>query len=211
MPENLCGACGCSFHARPCDLSRGWGNFCSKACWGIAQREARIAEARERVSTPFGLDGQMVCRVQVGENGADALINAEDAEKVRDIRWRVHPQGYAVGSDTPDQRCALMHRVILGASVGALVDHRNGNRLDNRRSNIRLATPSQNGQNRHVITSSTGYRNVYRHPCSEGRFTVAMQIRGKKLHLGCFDTAEAAHEFATRKRRELMTHSAECP
>ncbi len=56
----------------------------------------------------------------------------------------------------------LLHRVIAQAKAGELIDHRDGNGLNNRRSNIRKATQSQNQSNRHFLASNntSGYTGV---------------------------------------------------
>src|SRR5208282_6916814 len=48
----------------------------------------------------------------------------------------------------PKQKTIRMHRLLLGARPGQQVDHGDGNGLNNRRNNIRIATRSQNGANR---------------------------------------------------------------
>ncbi|MGQ9686256.1 MAG: HNH endonuclease [Thiobacillaceae bacterium] len=76
---------------------------------------------------------------------AYALVDAEDAW-LADRPWHLSPDGYASGHD--GRRTVYMHRLIAGASNGAVVDHINRNRLDNRRSNLRLTDWAGNGRNR---------------------------------------------------------------
>lgn len=92
-----------------------------------------------------------------------------------------------------------MHREImermLGYPVpdGLLVDHINGDKLDNRRENLRLATMSQNGMNRgKPKTNSSGYKGVYRHKQNE-RWVANIQVNGNTIYIGSFDTPEDAH------------------
>jgi len=79
--------------------------------------------------------------------GAFALIDAVDVPIVQPYRWHLTSAGYAARTEK-GIGCVLMHRAILGASCGPQVDHRNGDRLDNRRSNIRPCTASENSANR---------------------------------------------------------------
>lgn len=72
------------------------------------------------------------------------------------------------------------------------IDHINGVRDDNRISNLREATESQNACNR-AGTSKTGYKGVYLHRRS-GRWYAMLQWKKKKYYLGYFDTPEAAAE-----------------
>lgn len=87
-----------------------------------------------------------------------------------------------------------MHREIMGFPKGLFVDHKNNDSLDNRRSNLRLATPSQNRQNqrRANMDNPTGYKGVDRpHPIT-GRFRARIVLNRKYINLGFFATAEEA-------------------
>ena len=87
----------------------------------------------------------------------------------------------------------LLHREILGLKPGdPWVDHLNGDRLDNRRENLRLATPSQNGLNRARPgrANRSGFIGVRKH--SAGRWSAQVQVERKQHYLGLFDTPEEA-------------------
>lgn len=83
-----------------------------------------------------------------------------------------------------------LHRVIMGAQPGQLVDHANRNILDNRRKNLRLCTRRENGRNRKGPAShnTSGYRGVTRNRT----WGAQIKIGGKNIHLGRFKTKEAA-------------------
>lgn len=91
---------------------------------------------------------------------------------------------------TPSGRlnAILMHKQILDAPAGLLVDHRNTNSLDNRRANLRLATPSQNSCNSRRDKSNTysRYRGVSFSKRKQKWFA-AIRVNGKKIWLGYFD------------------------
>lgn len=91
----------------------------------------------------------------------------------------------------------LMHRVIMESMLerklkkGEWVDHINGDGLDNRRENLRLATPSQNMQNVGKRSHNTsGYKGVS--SCGS-RWRATIRVNGKQKHLGVFATPELAH------------------
>lgn len=122
-------------------------------------------------------------------NAALAMIDTQDADLLR-YRWRL-TAGYAAGS------VGLMHRVImcrmLRADIpdGLMVDHRNGDRRDNRRANLRLADRYQNAQNRRLHANNTsGYPGVTK---QGHKWTARISAYGRRIGLGSFDTPEAAY------------------
>lgn len=83
--------------------------------------------------------------------GALALVDADDYERVTTRTWCVDQRlrtSYAVsGCSGPNRRRVLLHQFVLGVSGRCAVDHRNGDGLDNRKENLRLATSHQNAGN----------------------------------------------------------------
>lgn len=111
-----------------------------------------------------------------------------------------HHSGYLICS-IDGHRNLLMHRLawlyMMGEMPVAQIDHRNGNKSDNRWENLRLATFGQNqmnkgGWNKHLKGVNAGKRG----------FTARIMACGRSYYLGHFKTAEAAHaayqEAATR-------------
>lgn len=130
-------------------------------------------------------------RIQVTSstrNDLYVIIDDEDVELVSQYNWYLHTYGYV--SATINCKKVLMHRLLMG-NPSLDVDHINGDRLDNRRENLRLATRSQNLANRKLNkNNTTGYRGVsfYR-----GRWRATV---GKEL-VGYFKTKEAAVKART--------------
>jgi hypothetical protein len=90
-----------------------------------------------------------------------------------------------------------MHRFILAPKASDLVDHKNHNGLDNRRSNLRICTAQQNGFNRRISPKTkSGFKGVRYDPSGNGgRKVWAAQatLDGKTRRLGRFATPEEAH------------------
>lgn len=87
-----------------------------------------------------------------------------------------------------------MHREILGEQcAGFEVDHINGNRLNNRRENLRIATRSQNASNRPKYYSSglSKYKGV-RKVKGRSKWSARIFVDGKEIHLGQYETEEEA-------------------
>lgn len=85
-------------------------------------------------------------------------VDHDDYASMRRFRWYRTPNGYIA---TPVRKSVmlLMHRMMVHAASDIYVDHINGIRYDNRRCNLRNATPSQNSANYHR-QPATGYRGV---------------------------------------------------
>lgn len=119
--------------------------------------------------------------------------------------------GYAVRSISVNGKGTrlFMHRVILERSLerslleGEVSDHINGNPLDNRRVNLRLATKAQNAMNRGInANSKSGYKGVSHHK-SSGRWNAMIGINGKQKSLGYFNTPEEAAQAYNESALEL--------
>lgn len=99
----------------------------------------------------------------------------------------------ALIEQAPRQTGIRMHRLITGLRAGE-IDHRNRNGLDNRKENLRFATPTQNSANR-VRKNKLGYRGVV-FIKDQNTYAVQLQFNGKKIYKRGFATAEdAAREY----------------
>lgn len=89
-----------------------------------------------------------------------------------------------------------LHREIMDAPVDMTVDHINGDGLDCRRENMRLATNTENGCNRRPNANNTsGYKGVTLHK-QMGRWRARIMVNQKPIHLGFFnDLVEAAQAY----------------
>jgi hypothetical protein len=123
--------------------------------------------------------------------GQVAIVDAADYEWLRQWKWHAHWNTYAkkfyvdrtVRTENRN-RTVLIHREILGLGAGDKrdVDHINGNPLDNRRINLRVATTSQNIMNsKRRSDNKSGYKCVSLHKASK---TWQFCIRRGKSHFG---------------------------
>lgn len=121
----------------------------------------------------------------------DVLVDDEDFEFVSKTSWHIDDKGYARGC--VGNKNKFMARLIMNATdPNIYVDHKNGNTLDNRRENLRLASNSQNQANRRNHSKNTsGYRGVT-FSKSTNKWQAAIKVAGKNIHLGVFETPELA-------------------
>lgn len=82
-------------------------------------------------------------------------------------------------------------RLLLGALPGQMVDHKNGNGLDNRRENLRIADAATNAMNRHTTSARSGMRGVYRMKHRD-LWSARIMRGGKNALLKYFKTKEEA-------------------
>lgn len=131
-----------------------------------------------------------------------AIIDAADVPLVDGRLWAAARRGskiYAARSVWANGTNAveLMHRVILAAPTGALVDHIDGNGLLNRRTNLRCASRSQNAMNAPAHSdNSSGIKGVHWSK-AHGRWKAEICAQGNRRYLGLFDCRdEAAAAYA---------------
>jgi hypothetical protein len=101
------------------------------------------------------------------------------------------------------RKTLLLHRQILCAKKGEVVDHINGNPLDNRRENLHITTLAGNAQNKiKQNNNKTGYIGVYFEE-KTGRYYAQIWCDRKRRCIGTFDAKEEAAEMRDRKACEL--------
>lgn len=127
--------------------------------------------------------------------GFVTVVDDEDAERVMNHKWYV----ILSGSGTPYAGCTsggkqvLLHRFLLDPPPGLFVDHINRDTLNNQRSNLRLATKSQNAAN--TLKLAGNFKGVNWRPKSR-RWRATIKVNDRHQHLGYFDTeCEAAHAY----------------
>jgi HNH endonuclease len=144
-------------------------------------------------------------------DGTCAIVDASDVPLVDQDIWHV-TLGYAARNSSWHYpgRPRRMHRVIMGDPAGLDVDHVNGNRLDNRRSNLRLVTHTENGWNQHKITrrNRSGKTGVSWHK-TLNKWLSRITVRGEKIHLGVY--AELQDAIEARRVAELAYYREYAP
>lgn len=121
------------------------------------------------------------------KKGMFIVVDKQDKDLLNG-KWFIHSSGYAQKKINWKNRS--LHRLIMSALPGQVVDHINGNKLDNRRSNLRLCTSQENNRNMHARRNKYGFKGISRN----GTYGFMAQIRlsGKLRYLGTFKTEEQA-------------------
>ena len=132
--------------------------------------------------------------------GFVATIDAADAEIVAKHNWNVKPSQrtfYARTSlydpATKLQKCAHLHTIIVRPPQGYVIDHIDGDGLNNQRANLRVVRPSENMKNSRKRTNNkSGVKGVRADP--SGKWRADIKSDGKRHYLGLFQTKEMAAE-----------------
>lgn len=138
--------------------------------------------------------------------GFVALVDESDVGLVTPYSWRVHICGrLRYAKTTIAGKSVLMHRLLLGAPAGMPVDHKDGDGLNNRRTNIRLATWSGNAANCRKVSRPTTsqYKGVYWHKAA-GKWATRIECRGTRTFLGLWESERAAAIAYNRTARRLF-------
>lgn len=136
--------------------------------------------------------------------GKVAIVDAADYEWLLQWKWRTMRARiggwYAVRSYLKEphvKRTQCMHRLLLDAPAGLHVDHRDGDGLNNRRSNIRLATIAQNQHNRGPATRNTSGCKGVTWDKQGKKWQAQIEVNRKNIYLGRFlDKLDAAKAYA---------------
>lgn len=128
-------------------------------------------------------------------NNNTILISKKDKEIFSKNNWAVNKAGYVYRRNK--SKTMLLHREIMAPiEKNMVVDHINGNKLDNRRINLRICTHAQNMANSKMRKNNqSGYRGVYWNK-EKSKYQVGITIDKKVLYLGRFyDIKKAAEAY----------------
>jgi hypothetical protein len=127
-------------------------------------------------------------------NGSYVLVDNADLDLLNRFTWVYQSSGYASAQTggRKNRKTFLMHRLLTEAPDDCVVDHKNGNKLDNRRSNLRVTSSSNNLANSKIRKdNSSGYKGVYLHTKNKN-WIARIQRNNKMVHLGSFDNPHDA-------------------
>lgn len=126
--------------------------------------------------------------------GLKTLIDDEDFERVSKHKWYSHDtkSGFYAATNIA-RKCVYLHTFLMCSPKGKEVDHINGNKLDNRKENLRLVTHQQNSFN------SESRKELPKGVCFDkqtGKYIAQIMYNGKNIKIGRFKTIlEASQEY----------------
>lgn len=128
--------------------------------------------------------------------GRTCIIDDVDFDTVSQYKWSFDPKGYAFrNSPRPNRKVIYLHRFLLQPKQKEYCDHINGDKLDNRRSNLRICTNAQNTRNRKIgINNTTGFKGISWNK-RDKMWYASLVKDGKKIYLGCSKSKKQAAEY----------------
>lgn len=139
-------------------------------------------------------DGLVTITMKLKDGTVTGTAVLDDIDiALTDYRWYFR-DGYAVATPLRSSKKIFMHRMVVAAMgldipADKQVDHIDGNRLNNRRCNLRVVTRQENLQHRTVTIARSGYKGVRK---QRHRYSARIGHNGVEKHLGFFATAEEA-------------------
>lgn len=146
---------------------------------------------------PATIEGN-VAKLPLGINAKDGYAIVDKKHSYLDkYNWHLNQYGYVVRSGYINGKKTIiqLHREIM-LFPDKSIDHVSGDKLDNRKHNLREATVSQNGYNRGAMSNNkSGYKGVSWQKKAK-RFRAAICVNTVRMHIGQYKTAiEAAKAY----------------
>lgn len=120
-------------------------------------------------------------------------LDAEDAHILSDHGWYIDSKGYLAKSARADgqNKKIYFHRLVMGADDTVMIDHKDGDTLNNSKSNLRVCTHAENSRNRGKQSNNrSGFKGVY---ADRDRWRAEIICDGKRQRLGSHKTPELAY------------------
>ncbi len=180
--QHFCVACG-----QPAECRLNGGEWYCNLHWQRMNHHGTTERQPRKSRNTFIKNGNTVM-IRMKHN-LTAIVDASDVDMVKQHSWCVDPRGYVVSNISGN--AYPLHRYLLNPPTGLHVDHINGNRLDNRRSNLRICTGKENARNKGMgKNNKTGHVGV--ELLQSGKYLAKIMVDRKSIHLGRFDNIEDA-------------------
>lgn len=162
----------------------------TKSC-GCLRREAVISKNKANKKQNIFDIKSYEYGIGYTSKGEEFYFDLEDYNKIKDYCWHIDSDGYVVAVN--DSNKIMLHRLVINCPDGLISDHIHGetSRNDNRKSNLRIATRSQNAMNQKMHSNNTsGVTGVYWHKYNN-KWIAQIKANGKtyQKYFNNFDDA----------------------
>lgn len=155
--------------------------------------------AKDRIiGNEYSIDKNNIVHV-ILRTGDEMICDLEDWEKMKNLTWTKDRWGYVVAHSRlcDGGRIRKFHIEIMGKKKGYVIDHKDRNKLNNQRSNLRFLTKSGNAINSKLSKNNkSGIKGVQQ--TKQGKWCASITVNYKRIYLGTYEKIEDA----TKARRE---------
>lgn len=134
-----------------------------------------------------------------GNEKARTLIDLEDIDKVKNHRWGLTDRNKYAETRSPER--VKLHRFIMDPPDDMVIDHINGDGLDNRKSNLRICTQAENTRNHSALSNNTSGCTGVSYSKHNNKWHAYITHDNNRLTIGYYNTKEEAAE--ARKQAEI--------
>lgn len=172
--------------------------YCRKHHWQISKYGRITDNDFKNNFTIWFQEVHIDLKNRYGDFIAQTIIDLDDWNTVQNYTWRFNTNGYARSGST---NSIYLHQLIINPQDKLFIDHINGNRLDNRKSNLRVCTDQQNKMNHKKQENNTSGCSGVVYRKDTNKWTVRIQVNYKIINLGCYESLEEA--IKVRKQAEI--------
>ena len=169
--------------------------YCNKHWQRMYHNGTIIPKVRAKTCS-FDVSGDLLTITT--KSGSVIIADSEDFEKLSKHSWCIDAKCYPVAN--VDGKITAMQRFLMNPPKGMVVDHMNGDKLDNRKSNLRICTPRQNAQNQRGNKGRElpiGIRKT-----KAGKYVARICVDRKSIHIGTFQNIDDA--VSAREKAEIQ-------
>lgn len=171
--------CGNLVKKTSCNLKRDINRGCKTCC---TSHRSELFSKQNSMKTMGD-----VTYVQTNQ-GCEFMIDTEDWGKIKSYCWWKNNTGYINATEHYSSKNIQLHRLIMDVldKPDIIIDHRNGNSLDNRKCNLRKCTKAQNDYNKRIQPYNTSGVTGVTWDKRANKWNASIGYRGKTIHLGTF-------------------------
>lgn len=171
----------------------------------------------DKLSKEFSKENPIIINGDVAyiitSKGEKSIIDSEDVERIKGFCWWVSNTGYLMGDVHKPKKHISIHRLIMNIldRPDIIIDHKNGNKLDNRKSNLRICTRTENSYNKAMQPYNTSGITGVTWDKARRKWAAAICYEGKRIHLGRYsnkdDAIKARREAEDKYFGEFSYHN----
>ena len=174
------------------------GNTTSCGCYAI-----EINKEKNKKFNKYDLSNDEYGIGYTANTNEQFLFDKEDFDLIKNFCWSVSAYGY-ICCTRRHNTSVLLHRLVVNADNDKLVDHKNHNTFDNRKSNLRIVDKSQNMMNRRIAKNNTSGVTGITWRNDSNKWRVRIQVNNKSISIGSYDTIEDAIEARNKAEEKYF-------